>query len=60
MGAGRSWEHGLIDGAVVVTDPYGYLTHLQLSYTPLGYSPDLPAEQDGAALERWVIAHVDW
>ncbi|GAA3818357.1 hypothetical protein GCM10023083_59820 [Streptomyces phyllanthi] len=39
---------------------YAYLTHLQLSCTPLSCGLDLPSADDEDGLTRWVSAHVDW
>ncbi|MYV58435.1 hypothetical protein GTW37_01275 [Streptomyces sp. SID4931] len=40
--------------------PYGHLTHLQLSLTPLSCVPELPPAADEKALEAWITAHIDW
>ncbi|MET9439100.1 hypothetical protein [Streptomyces sp. NPDC006551] len=56
----RTPTHALILGPSPDNGPYGYLTHLQLSYTPLACGPDLPPEQDENALQKWITTHVDW
>ncbi len=56
----RTATHALIVGPHADNGPYGYLTHLQLSCTPLGQGPELPPAQDEKALEEWIITHVDW
>ncbi|MGW4568341.1 hypothetical protein ACWEN3_40300 [Streptomyces sp. NPDC004561] len=56
----RTPTHALVLGPTADNGPYGYLTHLQLSHTPLTCGPDLPAEDDENGLARWVAAHIDW
>ncbi|MFC8829390.1 hypothetical protein ACFT9I_29050 [Streptomyces sp. NPDC057137] len=68
----RTSTHALVLGPAADNGPYGYLTHLQLSYTPLACGPELPAardaddadavvqENDEAGLAKWITAHVDW
>ncbi|MFB6582931.1 hypothetical protein ACFCYC_36930 [Streptomyces sp. NPDC056402] len=56
----RTRTHALVLGPAADNGPYGYLTHLQLSYTPLSCGPDLPLEEDEDGLARWITAHVDW
>ncbi|TXS52355.1 hypothetical protein EAO77_21310 [Streptomyces sp. t39] len=56
----RTPTHALILGPCADNGPYGYLTHLQLSCTPLACGPDLPPATDEDALEKWITAHVDW
>ncbi|WP_329345908.1 hypothetical protein [Streptomyces microflavus] len=56
----RTPTHALILGPAADNGPYGYLTHLQLSCTPLGGAPELPPAVDGDALTEWITAHVDW
>ncbi|CAM5233951.1 putative protein OS=Streptomyces microflavus OX=1919 GN=Smic_19510 PE=4 SV=1 [Streptomyces microflavus] len=56
----RTPTHALILGPAADNGPYGYLTHLQLSCTPLGCAPELPPAVDGDALTEWITAHVDW
>ncbi|MER5967341.1 hypothetical protein [Streptomyces sp. NPDC002057] len=56
----RTPTHALVLGPASDNGPYGYLTHLQLSYTPLRHGPDLPPEGDADGLEAWITAHVDW
>ncbi|MFE2074150.1 hypothetical protein [Streptomyces misionensis] len=58
----RTPSHALILGPSSDEGPYGYLTHLQLSQTPLSCAPGLPpagAEHE-EALEIWITAHIDW
>lgn len=56
----RTPTHALVLGPASDNGPYGYLTHLQLSYTPLTCGPDLPPADDTDSLDRWISAHVDW
>ncbi|MFB8040830.1 hypothetical protein ACFC8F_05955 [Streptomyces hydrogenans] len=56
----RTPTHALVLGPHADNGPYGYLTHLQLSLTPLACAPDLPPAHDTDALNRWITAHVDW
>ena len=56
----RTPSHALVLGPHADNGPYGYLTHLQLSLTPLACAPDLPPAHDTDALNRWITAHVDW
>ncbi|WP_314253944.1 hypothetical protein [Streptomyces sp. DSM 40907] len=42
----RTPTHAPLLGPAADNGPYGYLTHLQLSYTPLSCGPDLPLEED--------------
>jgi hypothetical protein len=56
----RTPTHALVLGPASDNGPYGYLTHLQLSFTPLGCGPELPPEEDEDGLEGWITAHVDW
>ncbi|MFG2834259.1 hypothetical protein ACGFZH_22430 [Streptomyces zaomyceticus] len=56
----RTPTHALVLGPHGNNGPYGYLTHLQLSYTPLACGPDLPPEEDAEALQHWITTHVDW
>lgn len=56
----RTPTHALVLGPSADNGPYGYLTHLQLSYTPLTCGPELPPVGDEDGLERWISAHVDW
>ncbi|MFG3490037.1 hypothetical protein [Streptomyces sp. NPDC047972] len=56
----RTPSHALVLGPHADNGPYGYLTHLQLSLTPLVCAPDLPAADDTDTLNRWITAHVDW
>ncbi|MEC4018271.1 hypothetical protein [Streptomyces sp. H27-D2] len=56
----RTPTHALVLGPAADNGPYGYLTHLQLSHTPLACGPDLPAADDEDGLARWITAHVDW
>lgn len=50
----------LVLGPAADNGPYGYLTHLQLSLTPLTCAPELPPAADENALEAWISAHIDW
>ncbi|GHI83160.1 hypothetical protein ACWGF3_08615 [Streptomyces xanthophaeus] len=56
----RTPTHALVLGPAADNGPYGLLTHLQLSCTPLTCGPDLPPAGDEDALARWITAHVDW
>lgn len=56
----RTSTHALVLGPAADNGPYGYLTHLQLSCTPLSCGPDLPTADDEDALADWITAHVDW
>ncbi|MBT2439930.1 hypothetical protein J7E93_07305 [Streptomyces sp. ISL-36] len=56
----RTATHALVLGPASDNGPYGYLTHLQLSYTPLSCGPDLPSADDEDGLADWISAHVDW
>ncbi|MBC9716071.1 hypothetical protein H9Y04_26365 [Streptomyces sp. TRM66268-LWL] len=56
----RTGTHALVVGPHGDNGPYGYLTHLQLSFTPLGRGPALPPPEDEQALAAWLAAHVDW
>ncbi|MFI6284547.1 hypothetical protein ACIBCM_07290 [Streptomyces sp. NPDC051018] len=56
----RTPTHALVLGPAADNGPYGYLTHLQLSYTPLRRDLDLPPGEDADALEKWITARVDW
>ncbi|WP_233415554.1 hypothetical protein [Streptomyces sp. N35] len=56
----RTATHALVLGPHADNGPYGYLTHLQLSLTPLDCGPELPPAEDEKALTRWITAHVDW
>ncbi|WP_240804126.1 hypothetical protein [Streptomyces sp. A0592] len=56
----RTDTQAVIVGPHADNGPYGYLTHLQLSASPLSLARELPPEGDTAALERWIEAHVDW
>ncbi|MGW7455911.1 hypothetical protein [Streptomyces sp. NPDC054787] len=56
----RTSTHALVVGPAADNGPYGLLTHLQLSCTPLTCGPDLPQTDDEDALARWITAHVDW
>ncbi|NGO79238.1 hypothetical protein G6045_26820 [Streptomyces sp. YC504] len=56
----RTATHALVVGPHADNGPYGYLTHLQLSLTPLGCGPELPPAGDEKALAQWITAHVDW
>ncbi|WP_240926443.1 hypothetical protein [Streptomyces sp. JB150] len=56
----RTPTHALILGPAPDNGPYGYLTHLQLSCTPLTCGPELPSPDDAAGLTKWIGTHVDW
>jgi hypothetical protein len=56
----RTPTHALVLGPSADNGPYGYLTHLQLSCTPLACGPDLPPAGDEDGLAGWITAHVDW
>ncbi|MGN9793027.1 hypothetical protein ACTMTU_18270 [Streptomyces sp. OZ13] len=56
----RTPTHALVLGPASDNGPYGYLTHLQLSYTPLTCASELPPEGDDDGLAKWISAHVDW
>ncbi|WEO93014.1 hypothetical protein A6P39_002325 [Streptomyces sp. FXJ1.172] len=56
----RTATHALVLGPAEDHGPYGYLTHLRLSCTPLGCGPDLPPASDEDALVRWIVAHTSW
>ncbi|MEX2981249.1 hypothetical protein [Streptomyces sp. C36] len=56
----RTPTHALILGQTSDNGPYGYLTHLQLSFTPLTCGPDLPSADDEDGLVDWINAHIDW
>ncbi|MEW2625340.1 hypothetical protein [Streptomyces sp. NPDC048106] len=61
----RTATHALILGPAADEGPYGYLTHLQLSATPLSCAPGLPpAAAQGTAGEQaladWITAHIGW
>ncbi|MEU6946470.1 hypothetical protein ABZ957_14750 [Streptomyces sp. NPDC046316] len=56
----RTATHALVLGPHADNGPYGLLTHLQLSCTPLNCGPDLPPADDEDALAGWITAHVDW
>ncbi|KAA6203009.1 hypothetical protein F2B00_07040 [Streptomyces parvus] len=56
----RTPAHALVLGPAADNGPYGYLTHLQLSLTPLSCAPELPPAADEKALEAWITAHIDW
>lgn len=56
----RTPTHALILGPAADNGPYGYLSHLQLSCTPLTCGPDLPPADDEDSLTRWITSHVDW
>ncbi|MFQ6199019.1 hypothetical protein [Streptomyces sp. NPDC000405] len=56
----RTLTHALILGPAADNGPYGYLTHLQLSCTPLSCGPDLPSADDEDGLADWMAAHIDW
>jgi hypothetical protein len=56
----RTPTHALVLGPAADNGPYGYLTHLQLSYTPLHCGPELPPQEDEDGLAGWITAHVDW
>ncbi|MGW8489183.1 hypothetical protein [Streptomyces sp. NPDC055886] len=56
----RTPTHAVVLGPAADNGPYGYLTHLQLSLTPLTCAPELPPAADENALDAWITAHVDW
>ncbi|MFD7711440.1 hypothetical protein ACFV6E_26520 [Streptomyces sp. NPDC059785] len=56
----RTGTHALIVGPASDNGPYGYLTHLQLSCTPLDCAPELPPAGEEEALRGWIRAHIDW
>lgn len=56
----RTSTHALVLGPAADNGPYGYLTHLQLSLTPLTCAPELPPAADENALDAWITAHIDW
>ncbi|MET7621926.1 hypothetical protein [Streptomyces sp. NPDC005408] len=56
----RTPTHALVVGPAADNGPYGYLTHLQLSYTPLTCGPELPPADDEDALPGWITSHIDW
>ncbi|MCA6091071.1 hypothetical protein LE181_02655 [Streptomyces sp. SCA3-4] len=56
----RTSTHALILGPAADNGPYGYLTHVQLSCTPLTCGPDLPSTDDEDGLVGWITAHIDW
>ncbi|MET8479188.1 hypothetical protein [Streptomyces clavifer] len=56
----RTPTHALVLGPAADNGPHGYLTHLQLSLTPLTCGPDLPPAEDEDGLTAWINAHVDW
>lgn len=56
----RTPTHALVLGPSADNGPHGYLTHLQLSCTPLICGPDLPPPADEDGLAEWITAHVDW
>ncbi|MEU1790582.1 hypothetical protein ABZ553_32860 [Streptomyces sparsogenes] len=56
----RTPTHALVLGPAPDNGPYGYLTHLQLSCTPLSCGPELPPADDEEGLTEWISAHVDW
>ncbi|MFE7515080.1 hypothetical protein ACFU8I_28180 [Streptomyces sp. NPDC057540] len=56
----RTATHALVLGPAPDNGPYGYLTHLQLSCTPLDCAPDLPPAGDEDGLAEWIAAHIDW
>ncbi|MGW6984418.1 hypothetical protein ACWGE1_34050 [Streptomyces sp. NPDC054932] len=56
----RTSTHTLVLGPAADNGPYGLLTHLQLSCTPLACGPELPPADDEDALAEWITAHVDW
>lgn len=56
----RTSTHALVLGPCADNGPYGFLTHLQLSCTPLACGPELPPASDTDALEKWITAHIDW
>ncbi|CAL9338514.1 hypothetical protein [Streptomyces sp. enrichment culture] len=56
----RTATHALVLGPAPDNGPYGYLTHLQLSSTPLDCGPDLPPADDTDGLTKWISTHIDW
>ncbi|MCC3777513.1 hypothetical protein [Streptomyces sp. UNOB3_S3] len=56
----RTPTHALILGPAADNGPYGYLTHLQLSCTPLSCGPELPSADDEDGLDDWIATHIDW
>ncbi|MEV4428887.1 hypothetical protein AB0K23_26580 [Streptomyces sp. NPDC049602] len=56
----RTPTHALVLGPASDNGPYGYLTHLQLSCTPLICAPELPPADDEDGLAAWIAAHIDW
>ncbi|MFY4718344.1 hypothetical protein [Streptomyces sp. LaBMicrA B280] len=67
----RTPTHALILGPSADEGPYGHLTHLRLSATPLSCAPGLPpavegtltggrATTDDQALADWITAHTNW
>ncbi|MFF8995069.1 hypothetical protein ACF09H_35110 [Streptomyces sp. NPDC014983] len=56
----RTPTHALVLGPSADEGPYGYLTHLQLSSSPLSRAPALPPADDEQALADWITAHIDW
>lgn len=56
----RTATHALVLGPCADNGPYGYLTHLQLSSSPLACDPELPAAADEDALRKWIATHIDW
>ncbi|MFE5592602.1 hypothetical protein [Streptomyces sp. NPDC056549] len=56
----RTATHALVLGPAADNGPYGYLTHLQLSCTPLDCAPGLPPAGDEDGLTEWIAAHIDW
>ncbi|MEV6057617.1 hypothetical protein [Streptomyces sp. NPDC052107] len=56
----RTPTHALVLGPSADNGPYGCLTHLQLSCTPLTCGPDLPPAGDEDGLAGWITTHVDW
>ncbi|MFJ9888864.1 hypothetical protein ACIQRW_23745 [Streptomyces sp. NPDC091287] len=56
----RTSTHALVLGPAADNGPYGLLTHLQLSLTPLTCAPELPPAADENALDAWISAHIDW
>ncbi|MFG3345859.1 hypothetical protein ACGF1Z_12465 [Streptomyces sp. NPDC048018] len=56
----RTAGHAVVLGPAPDNGPYGYLTHLQLSCTPLACGPELPPAGDEDGMAAWIGAHVDW
>ncbi|MFF0076848.1 hypothetical protein [Streptomyces sp. NPDC005494] len=56
----RTPTHAVVLGPAADNGPYAYLTHLQLSLTPLTCGPALPAAEDEDGLTAWISTHVDW